>query len=82
MTDGDDDPTPTVEPLTRTAVNLLDLALATESVAVNCREAARQLGGLEGVARQHLLADLGDRLVKLGGIFVEAGEALKEEAHH
>lgn len=78
---GDDDPTPTVEPLTRDAINLLDLALATESVAVNCREAARQLSGASDVARKLLLAELGIRLTQIGGVFVEAGQALKEESH-
>lgn len=79
---GNDDPTPTVEPLSGTAINLLDLALATESVAVSCREAARQLGGAAGVARKHILSELGFRLTQIGGVFVEAGEALKDESHY
>lgn len=78
----DDEPTPTVEPLSGTAINLLDLALAAESVVVSLREAARQLGGAEGVSRQHLLSELGSRVTRLGGLFVEAGEAMKEEAQH
>lgn len=78
----DDDLTPTVEPLSGTAINLLDLALATDSVAVSLREAARQLGGVTGLSRQHLLTEIGIRCTQLGGVFVEAGEALKAEAKH
>ena len=74
--------TPNVErePLSATAINLLDLALATESVAVCMREAAVQLRGATGVARSRILSELGGRVTRLGGTFVEAGEALKEEA--
>lgn len=75
-----DERTPTVEPLSATAINLLDLALSTESVAVSLREAAQQLHGATGVARQHILSELGGKVTRLGGTFVEAGEAMKEES--
>ncbi len=72
--------TPRVEPLSGTAINLLDLALATESVAVGMREAALQLRGADELARARILQELGGRVTRLGGTFVEAGQALIEEA--
>ncbi len=78
--DGTEEPTPTSQPLSATAINLLDLALATESVAVSLREAAQQLSGATGMARAHILSELGGRVTRLGGVFVEAGEAMKDES--
>jgi hypothetical protein len=79
---GDDDETPAETippPLSGTALNLLDVALATQSVVENLRETARQLDRVEGVARRHLCVEASRRLTSLGGVFAEAGLALKEE---
>jgi hypothetical protein len=78
----DDEHTPTQEPgppLSGTAINLLDLALAVESVAVNLRELARQYDSSTGEARKHLCRGSGDHLIEKGGLLVEAGIALNEE---
>lgn len=75
-----DERTPRVEPLSATAINLLDLALATESIAVSMREAAQGIRGATGVSRQHILSELGRRVTQLGGVFVEAGQAMIEES--
>lgn len=80
MKGSNDERTPRVEPLSATAINLLDLALATESVAVSMREAAQGLRGATGMARAHILSELGGRVTRLGGTFVEAGQAMIEEA--
>lgn len=80
---GEDDETPTPPPrapYSGTALNLLDVALATQSLVESLRETARQYDGVQGVARQHLAAEAGRRLTSLGGILVEAGEALKDES--
>jgi hypothetical protein len=60
------------------ALNLLDLALAYQSVAVNLREAARSLDSTKGPARESLRAQLEQRLAEIGRLSLEASAALKE----
>lgn len=80
---GDEEATPIQGPLaprSGVALNLADVANATNEAVRDMQLASAEIDGLEGLARRARLAELGAHVVAVGGVLVTYGEALKEEA--
>lgn len=80
--DSDDDRTPATRApaYSATALNLLDVALSLNGVALNLREAARVLDQHEEGARRSLEVELEFQLAEVGRLCLEASAALKQGA--